>query len=189
MYCCLHVLIFVGESSSTELGAVLQMDLQDSDVAQRLSKAMTTGRTVLLLIKNVTILQDEKENVNFLSKVFRRGYFRNGGQTFLDPSCSVLVHPHFKLYIVIEQSLEDVMQSTAYFNSVGSFCGNDWSSIFVVELGLSLKGLQSHLQKLILKYKKPEYSIRYKSLLTDLTLHHQQLENNEVRRCYAQYLK
>ncbi len=156
------------------------MNLQDSDVAQKLSKAMTTGRTVLLLIKNVTIVQEEKESVNVLSKVFRRAYFRNGDQTFLDSSCSVLVHHHFKLFIVIEQSLEDVMQSAAYFNSLESLCGNDWSSIFVVELGLSLKGLQSHLQKLILKYKKPEYSIRYKSLLTDLTLHHQQLENNEV---------
>ncbi len=176
------LLIFVGgESSSTKLGAVLQMNLQDSDVAQKLSKAMTTGRTVLLLIKNVTIVQEEKESVYVLSKVFRKAYFRNGDQTFLDSSCSVLVHHHFKLFIVIEQSLEDVMQSAAYFNSLESLCGNDWSSIFVVELGLSLKGLQSHLQKLILKYKKPEYSIRYKSLLTDLTLHHQQLENNEVR--------
>ena len=61
-----------------------------------------------------------------------------------------------------------------------SLCGRDWSSLFVVDLGLSLKGLQNHLQKLILKHKKPEYSVRYKSLLTDLALHHQQLEDNEV---------
>lgn len=173
----------IGLGSSNKVGEserILQLDMLDSQLIEKLSTAMTNGDTVTMLVGSVPIVQDATEKTNFVSKVFKRAYFRKDGQTFLDSSSSVLIHSQFKLFIVIEASLEDVIQSSAY--SLESLCGNDWSALFVVELGLSIKGLHSYLQKLILKYKKPEYSIRYKSLLTDLTLHHQRLENNEVRR-------
>ena len=109
----------------------------------------------------------------------------NENGEFLDSSCAISVHPSFKFFVVVEQALDDVIHVPSHFDSVASLCGRDWSSLFVVDLRLSLSGLQSHLQKLILKYKKPEYSVRYKSLLTDLALHHQQLENNEVCQAVA----
>ncbi len=175
----------LGLGSSNRVGeseTILELDVSDSQLIEKLSTAMSNGDTVTVLIRSVAIVQDTTEAMIFVSKVFKRAYFKKDSQTYLDSSCSVLVHDRFKLFIVIKQSLEDVIQSSTY--SLASLCGNDWSSVFLVELGLSLKGLQSYLQKLILKYKKPEYSIRYKSLLTDLTLHCQRLENNEVSYMY-----
>ena len=171
----------VGRNSATlqELRdtSVLRLSLGDPQLVERLSKAIVFGHTVALCVKDT---QDNPHNTAFASKVFRRAYFKNETGEFLDRSCTISVHSCFKLFVVVEQALGNVIRVPSHFDSVASLCGRDWSSLFVVDLGLSLNGLQSHLQKLILKYKKPEYSVRYKSLLTDLALHHQQLESNEV---------
>lgn len=159
---------------------IVQCDIRDSQITQELLNAMTNGFTVLIHINNANSLLDEDYDISFISRVFRKAYFKHDNQTFLDSSCNVLVHPNFKFFIVIEQNLESLLHTGAYSDSLVMLCGEDLSSSFVVELGLSLKALQSHTQKLILKHKKPEFGIRYKSLLTDLALHRQQLKNNEV---------
>ena len=161
-----------------ESETILQLDVLDPELIEKLSRAMTDGNTVTVVIRSIVLVQESSELIKFLAKVFKRAYFKKDDQTFLDSSCSVLVHSQFKFFTVIEGNLKDVIRSST--RNLGYLCGSDWSALFVVELGLSNKGLQSYLQKLVLRYKKPEYSIRYKSLLTDLTLHHQQLENNEV---------
>lgn len=145
---------------------------------------MTTGTTVLLPLSTDLSTPIPQEKRELLSKIILKNFDdRKHPQLILrlDSFPLITVHSDFKLYVIIKTSLKDFIkvQNNGPLSLLKLSC-SDLSSFFVIDLGLSIEGFQNYMQKLILKYKRPEYSIRYKSLLVDLTLHQQQLKDNEV---------
>ena len=168
-------------SAKKECALVLRIDTSDSYFIENLKEGLTSGSTVLLSFNIDSYSLLNKQAKKLLSKLLKRDFAldsRSQMRLSLNQFQHITVHPDFKLYIVVEQSLEDA--TTFKGDGLLSMSGCELSSFFVVDLGLSTCGLQNYFQKLILKHKRPEYSVRYKSLLADLTLHQQQLKDNEV---------
>lgn len=50
----------------------------------------------------------------------------------------------------------------------------------VVDMELSLKAVEFHFLKIILRLEHPEYAVRHRALLVDRTLYEQQIEDSKV---------
>lgn len=166
-------------SAKKECPLVLVIDVSDPYFIENVKEGMTSGNTVLLYFGINSHTSLNKQAKNMLSKLLKRDFGLDSRSQLRFQH--VTVHTDFKLYIIIKQSLEDAITFKGDgLLSLMELSGGELSSFFVVDLGLSNEGLQNYFQKLILKHKRPEYSVRYKSLLADLTLHQQQLKDNEV---------
>ena len=170
----------------------LKLKLFEPNFCVKFESCLREGSTVLLYMdtEHLSHAQDEhhanscKEDLAFVSNVLQRKFNPNSSE----PHCSIVeggghgpvtVHPEFHLYLISNKHLEDVLcQGLQCFNvfhlELSAFC--------VVDMALSREGMQSHFQRFIVTHEKPEYKIRYKSLLTDLTLHQQQLTESQVKK-------
>ena len=159
----------------------------------KLESCLREGNTVLLYMDTEHLDHQTKqpptsckEELAFVSNVLQRKF----SQTSTDPHCSVVesnhgtitIHPEFQLYLISSRYLEDVLCEGLPCFSVFRL---ELSSFCVVDMALSPEGMQSHFQRFIVTHEKPEYKIRYKSLLTDLTLHQQQLTQSQVKKKFS----
>ena len=160
---------------STKL--LVRLKSSDAELSSELKVALREGKTVMLTLDNLTA---ETDSDTLLEKLL------DGNSTNISPGREQLelgpetisTHPNFKLYIVVPQPLENILQSS-HFPIVQSIY-HKLSSVCPIHLGLSKEGLQSYLQRFIVNCERPEFGIRYKSLLTDLGLHQQQMEDSQV---------
>ena len=121
-----------------------------------------------------------KEELAFISNVLQRKFSQTSdsrGSIIESQHGPITIHPDFQLYLVSNKHIEDFLCQGLHSVSVFQ-C--ELSAFCVVNMALSPEGMQSHFQRFIITHEKPEYKIRYKSLLTDLTLHQQQLTDSQV---------
>ena len=169
--------------------AVLKLQLFEPNFRVKLENSLEEGNTVLLCVDTEHLGHTEespanscKEELAFVSNVLKRKFSQTS-----DPHCSVIdskhgpvtIHPDFQLFLISNKYLEDILCQglqclKAFQWELSTFC--------VVNMALSPEGLQSHFQRLVVTHEKPEYKIRYKSLLTDLTLHQEQLTESQVKK-------
>ena len=157
--------------------------VSEVDVAPKLKDAISQGAAVMLLLDCATGTADyttssdaTTDNDALLNRIMRRDFSRDSsGHVYLEVDDETIpVHRDLCLYIVIEHSLDTLPSSL-------STIVRDLCHFSVVDLSLSVEGLQRHFQRLIVSSERPEYGIRYKSVLTDLILHQQQMEKSQVR--------
>ena len=167
--------------------AVLNLKLFEPNFHLKLECSLQEGNTVLLCMDVECLHQTEESPVNykeelaFISNVLQRKFnptpHSEHGYIVETQHGPVTVHPDFQLYLISHKRLEDVLRHGLHCFSVFQW---QLSNFCVVNIALSPEGMQSHLQRFIITHEKPEYKIRYKSLLTDLTLHQQQLMDSQV---------
>ena len=170
--------------------AVIKLNLFEPNFRADLESSLQEGKTVLLCMDTEHVDQSRgppvnycKEDLAFVSNVLQRKF----SQTSTEPHCSmvesehgpVVIHPEFHLYLISNKHLEDVLREGLQYFSVFQL---ELSTFCVVNMALSPEGMQSHFQRFIVTHERPEYKIRYKSLLTDLTLHQQQLMESQVKK-------
>ena len=156
---------------------LVRLNASDPELCSEIKEAMRVGTSVMLTLGDC---QHHGNNGTLLQQIVKRNYTKDhsGQLQFGLDSGTVSVHPDFKLYVVVTQSLESVLRKSHSPTLPSFLC--ELSSVYPIHLGLSKEGLQSYLQKYIVNCECPEYSIRYRSILTDLCLHQQQMEDSEV---------
>lgn len=161
--------------------AVLKMNLFEPSFCQKLESGLQEGSTLLLCVDAECFHQNEQPltggELAFITKVLQRDFAQDPDThtcTIETPRGLITIHPEFQLYLISNKRLEDIpLQGLAVPGcEISDFC--------VVDGALSFEGMERHLQRFIITREKPEYKIRYKSLLTDLTLHQQQLMDSQV---------
>ena len=167
---------------------LLKIEIFEQNFCQELEKSLQEGNTVMLYV-DATKCPDQSEHplsvadTRFVSKVLAREFIRDDDTKLYKiekkDSCLITVHPDFQLYLVSNKHLEDVFTSRPGSLGVHRFELN-LSDFCVIDGALSLEGMERHLQRFIVTHERPEYRIRYKSLLTDLILHQQQLTDSQV---------
>lgn len=172
------------KSQSSHRRPVLKLKLSQPNVCWKLEDSLQEGNVVLFYMDVEQLCQTEHslsgEELAFISKVLQREFVPIVDShicTFEARNGPVTVHPEFQLYLITNKSLEDVLLQGSY--SIGGYQLVP-SDFCVINVALSLEGEQSHLRRLIITHEKPEYRIRYKSLLTDLILHQQKLVDSQV---------
>ena len=168
-------------SSSKLVQTFVTLKLTEPDMVIELREAVLTGRTVALILDTQNLPRIESDELKFIEKVIQRDFTLNPstGRTELHTdTSSTQVHENFSLYLVIPE------QTPTTFLQEDSSLIRDLASHCVVELSLSGAGLEKHFQRLVIGKERPEFSIRYKSLLTDMTLHHQQIASSQVSDVY-----
>lgn len=163
---------------------LVRLNASDTELCSEIKEAMRVGSSVMLTLDDCQHQNTDGNNDTLVQQILNRHltkYHSKRGQLQLRlDSGTMSVHPDFKLYIVVTQSLESILRSS-HSPTVQSFVC-ELSSVYAIHLGLSKEGLQSYLQKYIVNCECPEYSIRYRSILTDLCLHQQQMEDSQVRQ-------
>lgn len=163
----------------------------EQNFCHELEKSLQEGNTVMLHV-DATKCPDQSEyplsvaDTRFISKVLAREFIYDKDTKLYTiekkDSCLITVHPDFQLFLVSNKHLEDVFTNGPGSLGVHRFDLN-LSDFCVIDGALSLEGIERHLQRFIVTHERPEYRIRYKSLLTDLILHQQQLTDSQV--CYT----
>lgn len=160
---------------------MLKMQIFESCLCQKLESCLQDGNIVLLYLDAEHSYQSlTRQELAFISKVLQRDFVVDVDSrlhTVESPHGLITVHPHFQLYLISNKHLEDAL--VPGLPCFGVY-GCELSDFCVVNGSLSLEGTESHLQRFIITHEKPEYKIRYKSLLTDLILHQQQLMDSQV---------
>ena len=156
---------------------LVRLNSSDAELSSELKIAFREGKAVMLTLDNLTA---ETDSDTLLEKLLDGNLtnISSGREQLKLGLETISIHPNFKLYIVVLQPLENILQSS-HFSIVQSI-HRKLSSVCPIHLGLSKEGLQSHLQRFIMDCERPEFGIRYKSLLTDLGLHQQQMEDSQV---------
>ena len=163
----------IGHSVHNERGSVLLLKSSQPGVSAQMSEAMAVGRAVALTLDSLPA--DEGP---LLQCVMKRKYsVGSNSQLFLnregyDP---LPVNPDFRLYIILDHPLGSV-KASRLLQSLGC----DLSDFCVADMGLCGEGLRNHLLLFIVGLERPEYGVRHKSVLTDLTLHQQQADSSQV---------
>ena len=80
----------------------------------------------------------------------------------------------YRLYLVLEQHM------TESPSSILESLGLQLLDFSVVDMELSVKALELHLLKLILRIEHPEYALRHRAMLVDRTLYEKQIEDSKV---------
>lgn len=94
------------------------------------------------------------------------------------------VHPGLQLYLVIRGTLQRTVQGdgTAGLSSFLAALGVAVSlDSCVVDIELKDTALEKNLRNFVMAHERPDYQISYKSLLTDLALHEEDLEANQEK--------
>ncbi len=165
-----------GESTSLKQSAPVALRSSAENIMPILLDAVSQGKTVALVLdpSPASLANDIREQIE---GILRRNFTSDSNPCLQLGDKTIPVHPDFKLHIVLEQGLEKLPSSYAYVRDLSDFC--------VINLSLSTEGLKQHLQRVILRQERPEYGIRYKSLLTDLSLHQQEIEDSQVQLLYC----
>lgn len=150
--------------------------LSEAELSAKLQDAISSGKTTALIL-DFPPTEDKTQITNILKRDFTRDSSNKFCLELEDDA--IPVHPDFRLYVITEQYLGSD-QASQVLRSLAL----ELSDFSVVNLNLSREGLQSHLQRFIMNHERPEFSIRYKSLITDLALHHQQFEDSQVSTYY-----
>lgn len=98
------------------------------------------------------------------------------GAAVAETDSGISIHPNFRLYLVIEDHLEDSTVPLLLHSVAQQF-----SNFSVVNLDLATSGLCNYFQRLVMDRERPGYLSKMKSMDTDWTLHQHQLEMQQVR--------
>ena len=142
----------------------------DPTLATTLNDILSIGGIVHLIIDSLP-----KQHIGFLKKLLQCKSEKRSltGEMCLKLEDTVLwVHPQFRLYIAIEQPLAHAVATLSFML--------DLSQVSFIDLSLCGTSLQSFVKGFILRHERPEFGIRNKSLLADLALHQQQIEQSQV---------
>ena len=166
-----------------------KVELFETDFCQKLEKSLQDG-DILLLYMDADRLQCQQSkqplstaNICFISKVLSRDFTLDPDTKLYtvetDHSEVITIHPDFQLYLISSKHLNNVLASGSNCLALHQ-CNLQLSNFCNIDGALSLEGMERHLQRFIVTHEKPEYKVRYKSLLTDLILHQQQLADSQV---------
>lgn len=170
-------LMVAGLSKSDDTKLLVKLNSSDAELNSELKAALREGKAVMLTLDNLTA---EADSDTLLEKILdgNSTNISSGREQLELDSETISIHPNFKFYVVVLQPLENIIQSSQL--PMVQYIHRKLSSLCTINLGLSKEGLQSHLQRFIVGCERPEFGIRYKSLLTDLCLHQQQMEDSQV---------
>ena len=154
------------------------VDSSDDSLAEVLEIAVIKRKTVLLSVHLAT-RPAGKENRQLLSQLLQRDFTCTTAAQERDNSGA---GGCFQLYLVFHKRLGDVMTPSglALLDPVLHDLGVH--SIFnrgIMDLEFSKEAMESHLLNLVSAHDRPEHHIIRKSLLTDLVLHKQQLDEKK----------
>lgn len=151
-----------------------------------LKTAMTRGLTVLLYVDELSSADhySDKDKA-FFSRLLLRD-FGEGSDGFVlrfSDGSSIPVDSTLQLYVVIRATVKTFMRANG-IAGVGSFLMLGVSvplDSCVVDLELKEAALEKNLRNFVMAHERPDYQISYKSLLTDLALHEEDLEANQEK--------
>lgn len=173
--------------------SVLKMKLFEPSLCQKLENCLQDGVTVLLCVDAEPLHTSQRVSdcpsltggeLAFLSKLLLREFLHDAdlqAYTILGYHGDIItIHSEFQLYLISSKRLEIILSRQGL--DLDCLGGDRWelSNFCIIDGSLSTEGMQRHLQRFIITHEKPEYKIRYKSLLTDLILHQQQLTDSQV---------
>lgn len=125
---------------------------------------------------------------SFLCKVLQRDFKPTDREDtvclhMMDGS-TLEVKSGFQIYMVAHRTVQSVVASngtislSSFLEGLGIHSALDGN---IVDIELQKEALQNHLHQFIVTHERPEYKIRYKSLLTDLVLHEQEKEESQEK--------
>lgn len=177
------------------IGDLLVVDSSDHSLAEVLKEAVINRRTVLLSVNldQTTTSpaggEPSSQHRKFLSQLLRRDLTtlttttttntnNNNNKNTDDSETSA----GFQLYLVVFRSIKEVLKLSSLpllSPALGDFSMHSIFDGGIVDLEFRKEALKSHLLRLATTHDRPEYHIRHKSLLADLVLHKEQLEEEE----------
>ncbi len=172
------------------MNQIMVLHSSDRSLADDLKTAAFYGKTVLLSVDdNSATLEYTSEEKEFLHRVLRRDFESNDkddGSMNIEwtDGSTIEVNPRLKIFVVVHKAIQNIVDSNGTI-SLSSFLGmlgvNDVLDGSIIDVELKKDALQNNLQQFVISNEKPEYLIRYKSLLTDLILHEQELEKKQEK--------
>lgn len=167
------------------------MNCADPNLYESLKKAATLGKTVLLSldVTNTATTAASKlstEHKQFLSKLLRKDFKplqkEKGNVYILLPGQCVLVNPKFQLYLTLCATFKSVIKPdgsillSPFLSDLNIYDALQFS---VVDIELRKKALENSLLDFVLSHERPEHQVAHRSLLADLSLHEEELENQQ----------
>ena len=155
------------------------LGLSDQFLMDVLRTAVVQGSTILLHMDDDTsAVKYSEEDTSFLARLLRRDFDRSTGKESLFDTA---VNPSLQVYIVIRGTISSVQGSddTMWLNSHLKIPLSLDS--YVVDIELKEAALEKNLLHVLIAHERPDHQILYKSLLTDLALHEDELEANRER--------
>ena len=154
-----------------------------------LKVALTHGLTVLLYVDELSSADRFSDGDKaFLSRMLLREFDGGGGGAVLhldDDGSSILGNSKLQLYLVIRGTVGSLMRASGSVAGAGSFLDALGVSMsldsYVVDLELKDTALEKSMRNFVMAHERPDYQISYKSLLTDLALHEEDLEANREK--------
>lgn len=142
---------------------------------------MTLGKTVMLSVDEPNARELCPEDETLLSKAIQRDFTsdKDGLHLYVSDQLNITVNPKFQLFLVIHRNVMNTLfprGKISYLNVLGM---QSISNGGLIDIELRNEALQSNLQWFVITHERPEYEVRYKSLLTDLTHHEQELEKTQ----------
>lgn len=148
---------------------------------------MTRSLTILLYVDELSSEEQySEEDKAFLSKLLLRDFDEgvDGLVLRLGDGSSILVDSSLQLYMVIRGTVKSIVRANG-IAGVGSVQVAPGVLVSldscVVDLELKEAALEKHMRNFIMAHKRPDYQVSYKSLLTDLALHEEDLEANQEK--------
>ena len=157
-----------------DYGSVLLLKSSQPDVGAQIREAMIVGRTVALTLDS----PPPAEEGPLLQCAMKRNCSIGSTSQLcleLEGDDPLPVSSAFRLYIILDHPLGSG-KASRLLQSLGC----DLTDFCVANMGLCGEGLRSHLLMFIVGLERPEYGVRHKSVLTDLTLHQQQADSSQV---------
>ena len=147
------------------------VDSFSNDLKDILENAMAKNSPVLLSMDfEYQNNQKSSKNRNLLTKILQE---KNKANSKVKD---------FQLYLVVTQSIREVLTPRGLSLLTASFRNLGLSKVLsgnLVDMELIREALESHLLRIVTNYDRPEHQIRYKSVVTDLILHQQKLDEKE----------
>ena len=144
--------------------------VSDANWLEELCNGVKSGSTTMLVLDQ----QPKQHGRMFLQKLLQRNLHVLTDPALLDTLELEVMSPHFRLVLVLEEQVRDlpstVLQSLDLQPS--EFC--------VMDMELSTAALETHLLWHTMSLERPEFSVRHRSLLADLTLHEKQVKSSQV---------
>lgn len=154
-----------------------------------LKTALTHGLTVLLYVDELSSADRFSDGDKvFLSRILLRefGGGDEGAVLHLDDDGSgILINPKLQLYLVIRGTISSLVRTSGSIAGTSSFLDALGVSVSldscVVDLELKDTALEKSMRNFVMAHERPDYQISYKSLLTDLALHEEDLEASQEK--------
>lgn len=91
------------------------------------------------------------------------------------------VHSELQLYVVIRGTIKSAVRGEGLSSFLATLGISVSLDSCVVDIELKDDALEKNLRNFVMAHERPDYQISYKSLMTDLTLHEEDLETSQEK--------